>query len=57
VGKRDNDAANEHSYGGYRVLDLGVYQIIADDWTAALDFKNILDANYAEFVSYWSDSN
>jgi iron complex outermembrane recepter protein len=57
VGKWNTDAANEHSYGGYRSVDLGLYQIVAKDWSLALDVKNLLDTKYSEFVSYWSDSN
>jgi outer membrane receptor protein involved in Fe transport len=57
VGKWDTDPANTHSYGGYRVLDLNAYQVLARNWSIALDVKNVLDEKYSEFVGFWSGSN
>lgn len=57
VGRYYTDPENTHSYGGYRVVDLGLYQLIAKDWSVALDAKNLLNATYSEFVGYWSNSN
>ena len=57
VGKWDTDPANTHSYGGYRVLDLNAYQVLARNWSIALDVKNVLDEKYSEFVGYWNNSN
>ena len=57
VGKWKTDPENTHSYAGYRVVDLGIYQTVARDWSLALDVKNLLDEKYSEFVGFWSGSN
>jgi iron complex outermembrane recepter protein len=57
VGKWYTDASNEHSYDGFQTTDLTISHLLADKWTIALDVKNILDEEYAEFVSYWSGEN
>lgn len=57
VGKWYTDASNEHSYDGFRTTDLTISQPVADKWTVALDIKNLMDEEYAEFVGYWSGEN
>jgi iron complex outermembrane receptor protein len=57
VGMWNTDSANEHSYVGYRFVDLTVSQVLMKGWSAALDVKNLLNAKYAEFVGFWSGSN
>jgi iron complex outermembrane recepter protein len=55
AGKWKTDAENLHSYDGYRVVDVSLYQVLARDWSVAIDIKNLLDRRYAEFVSSWED--
>jgi iron complex outermembrane receptor protein len=57
VGKWYTDGSNDHTYGGYGVLDFTLYQVIAEKWSVNLDIKNLTDEKYAEFVGFWSGSN
>lgn len=55
IGKFFTSADNQHDYAGFEVIDLQVSQVIAGDWTVAVDINNLLDKQYSEFVGYWSD--
>ncbi|MFV9691409.1 MAG: hypothetical protein ACNY01_10655, partial [Desulfobacteria bacterium] len=57
VGKWYTDSANDHDYEGYSVVDLKIYQKLAEKWMLSLDIKNLFDETYSEFVSYWSGTN
>jgi iron complex outermembrane receptor protein len=56
VGKWDTNSENTASYGGYRVIDVNAYQVLARNWSVALDVKNLLDSKYSEFVSNWANA-
>jgi iron complex outermembrane receptor protein len=57
AGKWNTDTNNDFSYGGYRVVDLAVYQVLERNWSISVDVKNLFDLKYAEFVSNWNDAS